>query len=167
MGNEKVELSSTVVVRAAAEPCAAPPLSWEERPGFGRWLVQLGEVVPMLGRLNLDRPLPKAVQEAAELAYKLVRLGAVELERLQRYYAAEEVQTYRPDSLEKFFENLPDVLQHACNWCRRDDARQRKLAATERARAQERAAAVQDVEDAVSSEEAAAEFAAMRKELRP
>ena len=165
--NNKVELSSTVVTGAPAEPCATPPLSWEESGDFGGWLVALGEVVPMLGRLNLDHPLPRKVEEEALRAYRLVPLTAVNLRLLQRYYAAEEVRSYRPESLEFFFRDLPDVLQHATSWCRYDDSRQRKKAATERVRAQERANAVQDVADAVSAEEAEAEFAAMRKELRP
>lgn len=165
--SNKVEHSSTVVTRAAVEPCAAPPLSYEERGDFGNWLVALGEVVPMLGRLNLDHPLPRKVEEVAQHAYRLVPMSAANLRMLQRYYAAEGVQSYRPESLEHFFEHLPDVLQHASNWCRADDRRQRKLAATERARAQERANAVQEVENAISAEDAAEEFAAMRKELRP
>ena len=165
--NDKVELSSTVVTGAPAEPCATPPLSWEEWGDYGSWLVALGSVVPMLGRLNLDHPLPRKVEEEAQRAYRLVPLTAVNLRLLQRYYAAEEVRSYRPESLEFFFRDLPDVLQHATSWCRYDDSRQRKKAATDRLRAQERANAVQDVADAMSDEEAEAEFAAMRKELKP
>lgn len=165
--SNKVEHSSTVVTRAAVEPCAAPPLSYEERGDFGGWLVALGEVIPMLGRLNLDHPLPRKVEEVAAAAFRLVPLDAENLDMLRRYYAAETVKSYRPDSLEFFFQNLPDVLQHAANWCRWDDKQIRKAAATARARAAERANAVQDVPDAVSAEDAAEEFAAMRKELRP
>lgn len=165
--NDKVELSSTVVTGAPAEPCATPPLSWEESGDFGSWLVALGEVVPMLGRLNLDHPLPRKVEEEALRAYRLVPMSAVNLRLLQRYYAAEDVRSYRPESLEFFFRDLPDVLQHATSWCRHDDTRQRKKAAAERVRAKERANAVQNVTDAISAEEAEAEFAAMRKELRP
>lgn len=165
--NDKVELSSTVVTGAPAEPCATPPLSWEECGDYGSWLVALGAVVPMLGRLNLDHPLPRKVEEEAQRAYRLVPMSAEILRLLQRYYAAESVKSYRPESLEFFFRDLPDVLQHATRWCRYDDSRQRKKAATERVRAQERANAVQDVADAISAEDAEAEFEAMRKELRP
>lgn len=164
--SNKGELSSTVVTKAAPEPCAPPPMRWEERSDFGRWLVQLGEVIPMLRRLNLDRPMPRPVQMAAEEAFLLVRLGQEEFNQLRRYYAAEEVRTYRPDSLEHFFRDLPDILQHADNWCRMDDRRQRKDAATARRKAAERGVVV-PVGDVVSDEQAAAEFAKMREELKP
>lgn len=165
--NNKDELSSTVVSRAEVEPCAAPSMRLDERADFGCWLAALGEVIPMLGRLNLDHPLPRKVEEAAQQAFRLVPMSAVNLRVLQRYYAAEAVKSYRPESLEFFFRDLPDVLQHATSWCRYDDSRQRKNAAYKRARAQERANAVQDVEDAVSDEQAAEAFEAMRRELRP
>jgi hypothetical protein len=139
----------------------------DERADFGCWLVALGEVIPMLGRLNLDHPLPRKVEEEAQQAFRLVPMSAVNLRVLQRYYAADSVKGYRPESLEFFFRDLPDVLQHATSWCRYDDSRQRKKAAADRARALERANAVQEVEDAVSAEEAEAEFAAMRRELKP
>lgn len=129
--SNKVELSSTVDVGAAAVPC---PLPQDE---FVGWLMAVGGVVPMLGRLNLERPLPRAVEAAARMACGLVPMTGEVLELLRRYYAAESVPSYRPDSLEKFFENLPDVLQHAQNWCRWDDARRRKAAATARRRAVE------------------------------
>ena len=124
--SNKVELSSTVDVGAQAVPCSLP------QDAFSGWLRAVGGVVPMLGRLNLERPLPRAVEAAARVAAGLVPMTDEVLELLRRYYAADSVQSYRPDSLVHFFENLPDVLQHAANWCRKDDVRRRKAAATER-----------------------------------
>lgn len=166
--SNKVEHSSTVVTRAAVEPCAAPPLSYEERGDFGGWLVALGEVIPMLGRLNLDHPLPRKVEEVAAAAFRLVPLDAENLDMLRRYYAAETVKSYRPDSLEFFFQNLPDVLQHAANWCRWDDKQIRKAAATARRKAAEAALESRVGElPMMSPEEAAQAFEDMKKELRP
>jgi len=124
--SNKVEHGSTVDVGEAAEPSSRPPYD------FADWLQTIGSVVPMLGRLNLDKPLPRAVEASARMAYALVPLNAEVLELLGRYYAAKSVSSYRPDSLEKFFENLPDVLQHAQNWCLKDDRAKRKAAATAR-----------------------------------
>ena len=123
--SNKVELSSTVDVGAQAVPSARPQ-------DFAGWLQAVGSVVPMLGRLNLDRPLPRAVEAAARVAAGLVPMTDEVLELLRRYYAADSVPSYRPDSLVHFFENLPDVLQHAQNWCRKDDRAKRKAAATAR-----------------------------------
>lgn len=128
----KGELSTTVDIGAAAVP--SPPA----RDGFFGWLAQIGVVVPMLRRLNLDRPLPRKVEAAARQAAGLVRLTPEVLEQLQRYYAADSVSSYRPNSLEFFFGDLPDVLQHAANFCRAEDARMRKEAATARRKAMER-----------------------------
>lgn len=129
--SNKVEHGSTVDVGEVAEPSSRPPYD------FADWLQTIGSVVPMLGRLNLDKPLPRAVEASARMAYALVPLNAEVLELLGRYYAADSVPSYRPDSLEKFFENLPDVLQHAQNWCLKDDRAKRKAAATARRKALE------------------------------
>lgn len=129
--SRKGEHSTTVDIEPAAGPCPRPP------DGFGEWLQAIGPVVPMLRRLNLDAPLPRAVEAAARQAAELVRLTPEVLDQLGRYYGAEAVQTYRPDALEHFFGNLPDVLQHAENWCRADDRARRKAEATARRRAQE------------------------------
>ena len=126
----KGELSSTVDMNASACPC--PPPS-----DFGDWLKAVGAAVPMLRRLNLDKPLPRAVEAEARKAAELVPLTEADREMLRRYYAAMEVKTYRPDSLERFFRDLPDVLQHAANWCKADDRAQRKAAATARRKARE------------------------------
>lgn len=128
--SSKGEHGTTVDIEAAAVP-GAPA-----RDGFFDWLAQIGQVVPMLQRLNLDHPLPRVVEDAARRAAGLVRLTPECLELLRRYYAAESVTGWRPDSLERFFTDLPDVLQHAANWCQADDRRRRKAAARERARAQ-------------------------------
>ncbi len=125
---------STVDMGAAVVPGAPAP------DGFFDWLAQIGTVVPMLRRLNLDRPLPRVVEEVARRAAGLVRLTPECLELLRRYYAAPVVTGWRPDSLERFFEDLPDVLQHAANWCRADDRRRRKVEATARRRRAEDAA---------------------------
>lgn len=131
----KGEHGTTVDIGAAAVPGAPAP------DGFFDWLAQVGTAVPMLQRLNLDHPLPRVVEAAARHASGLVRLTPEDLELLRRYYAADSVTGWRPDSLERFFLDLPDVLQHAANWCRADDRRRRKAAATERRRVGEAAAA--------------------------
>lgn len=130
----KGELSTTVDIGAAAVPSPPAP------DGFFDWLAQIGAVVPMLRRLNLDHPLPRKVEAAARQAAALVRLTPEVLEQLQRYYAADSVSSYRPDSLEFFFGDLPDVLQHAVNWCAADDRRRRREEAAARRRAAEDAA---------------------------
>ncbi len=112
--------------QAAAVPSRSPQMNWQERPAFGRWLQQLCEVVPMLRRLNPDAPLPPPVEEGGQRAFRLVPMEPDTLQQIKRYYAAENVQSYRPHSLEFFFRDLPDVLQHAENWCRADDEEQRK-----------------------------------------
>lgn len=127
----KGELSTTVDMEASVCPCTPPA-------GFGEWLRAVGSAVPMLRRLNLDKPLPRAVEAEARKAAELVPMTAETVEMIRRFYAAEEVQGYRPDSLEWFFRDLPDVLQHASNFCRVDDRRRRKEAATARRRAMER-----------------------------
>lgn len=125
---------STVDMGAAVVPGALAP------DVFSDWLAQVGAVVPMLRRLNLDHPLPRVVEDAARRAAGLVRWSPEVLEQLRRFYAAPAVTGWRPDSLERFFEGLPDVLQHAANWCRADDRRRRKVEATARRRAAEDAA---------------------------
>lgn len=137
--SSKGEHGTTVDIGEAAVP-GAP-----SRDGFADWLAQIGLVVPMLQRLNLDHPLPRVVEDAARRAAGLVRLTPEVLELLRRYYAADSVTGWRPDSLERFFLDLPDVLQHASNWCQGDDRRRRKAAATARRRAAEVAAAVEGV----------------------
>ena len=124
-------LSTTVDIEASA--CPSTP-----HAGFGEWLRVLGPAVPMLRRLNLDKPLPRAVEAEARKAAELVPMTAETVEALRRFYAAEVVQGYRPDSLEWFFRDLPDVIQHASNFCRVDDRRRRKEAATARRKAMER-----------------------------
>lgn len=124
-------LSSTVDIEASAGPCAPPH-------EFGEWLKAVGSAVPMLRRLNLDKPLPRAVEAEARKAAELVPMTAEAVEWLRRYYAAEEVRGYRPDGLEWFFRDLHDVLRHAENWCKIDDRVKRKAAATARRKAQER-----------------------------
>lgn len=123
-------LSSTVDMEASAGPCAPPH-------EFGEWLKAVGSAVPMLRRLNLDKPLPRAVEAEARKAAELVPMTAEAVEWLRRYYAAEEVRGYRPDGLEWFFRDLHDVLRHAENWCRVDDRAKRKEAATARRKARE------------------------------
>ena len=145
----KGELSTTVDIGAAAVPSPPAP------DGFFDWLAQIGVVVPMLRRLNLDHPLPRKVEAAARQAAALVRLTPEVLEQLQRYYAADSVSSYRPDSLEFFFGDLPDVLQHAANWCKADDREQRKAAATARRKAKERE---QEASRTPMTEEARKEF---------
>ena len=127
----KGELSTTVDMDASACPCTPPA-------GFGEWLRAVGSAVPMLRRLNLDKPLPRAVEAEARKAAELVPMTAETVEALRRFYAAEVVQGYRPDSLEWFFRDLPDVIQHASIFCRVDDRRRRKEAATARRKAMER-----------------------------
>lgn len=124
-------LSTTVDIEAGACPSAP-------HAGFGEWLRVLGPAVPMLRRLNLDKPLPRVVEAEARKAAELVPMTAETVEMIRRFYEAEEVQGYRPDSLEWFFRDLPDVLQHASNFCRVDDRRRRKEAATARRRVMER-----------------------------
>ena len=124
-------LSSTVDIEASAGPCAPPH-------EFGEWLKAVGSAVPMLRRLNLDKPLPRAVEAEARKAAELVPMTAEAVEWLRRYYAAEEVRGYRPDGLEWFFRDLHDVLRHAENWCKVDDRVKRKEAATARRKARER-----------------------------
>lgn len=161
--NTRDELSSTVVTRAAVEP-GSPPMRLEERAEFGRWLCRLGEVVPMLQRLNLNHPLPRKVEEEAQQAYRLVPLSEATLRLIGRYYAAEAVKSYRPDSLEFFFRDLPDVLQHAANWCRWADKQQLKAEATARRKAAEAAqGVVGEGSPMVSAEEAAEAFREMRR----
>lgn len=156
--NNKVEHSSTVDVGAQAVPSSRP------QDDFSGWLRAVGAVVPMLGRLNLERPLPRAVEAAARMACALVPMRADVLELLRRYYAADSVPSYRPDSLEHFFEHLPDVLQHAQNWCKWDDVRQRKAAAVARRKAAEAEREAKAGADAHEMTEAERE--AFFKELR-
>lgn len=138
------ELSSNVVSGNRAPsapppgvPCSPQPdgLRGEEVAPFGAWLRRLQGVVPLLARLNVDRPLPRAVMEAAVAAWRLVPLPDAELEALRVFYAAESVRGYRPDSLEHFFRDLPDVLQHASRFAAAEARRVRKAQAAERARA--------------------------------
>lgn len=157
--SSKGELSTTVDIGAAAVP--SPPA----RDGFFGWLAQIGAVVPMLRRLNLDHPLPRKVEAAARQAAALVRLTPEVLEQLQRYYAADSVSSYRPDSLEFFFGDLPDVLQHAANFCRAEDARRRKEAATARRKAMEREQC-QNVRTGASGACSEADREAFFKEIR-
>lgn len=152
----KGELSTTVDIGAAAVPSPPAP------DGFFDWLAQIGTVVPMLRRLNLDHPLPRKVEAAARQAAALVRLTPEVLEQLQRYYAADSVSSYRPDSLEFFFGDLPDVLQHAANWCKADDREQRKAAATARRKAKEREQVT--TRPAMTDEQREAFFKAIRDE---
>ncbi len=162
----KGELSTTVYQAAPVVQSPPPPINGPEPATFGRWLQSLSTAIPMLSRLNLNAPLPRAVEAEARQACRLVPLTPSTCLQLQRYYAAAKVQTYRPDSLEHFFRNLPDVLQHAANWCRDDDIRRRKQAATARRLATEQAAPPPRT-DTLSDAEAAAQIAAMRSELRP
>jgi hypothetical protein len=127
----KGELSTTVDMEASACPSAP-------HAGFGEWLRVLGPAVPMLRRLNLDKPLPRVVEAEARKAAELVPMTAETVEMIRRFYEAEEVQGYRPDSLEWFFRDLPDVIQHASNFCRVDDRMRRKEAASARRRVMER-----------------------------
>ena len=127
----KGELSTTVDTSSPDVPCPPAP------EDFAGWLRAVGAVIPMLRRLNLDRPLPRRVEAEARAAAELVPMTPETVELLRRYYAAETVTGWRPDSLERFFEDLPDVLQHAANWCRQDDREQRKAAATARRKAKE------------------------------
>ena len=129
--DRKGELSTTVDTSSPDVPCPPAP------EDFAGWLRAVGAVIPMLRRLNLDRPLPRRVEAEARAAAELVPMTPETVELLRRYYAAETVKGWRPDSLERFFEDLPDVLQHAANWCRQDDREQRKAAATARRKAKE------------------------------
>ena len=141
-------LSTTVDTGSPEVPCPPAP------DGFVSWLQAVGSAVPMLRRLNLDRPLPRRVEAAARDAWLLVPMVPESVELLRRYYAAESVDKgWRPDSLERFFEDLPDVLQHAANWCRQDDRRQRKAAATARRRAQDCAARAAECREAAATTE--------------
>ena len=142
--NRDGELSATVVSGERAPsapppvvPCSPQPdgLRGEEVAPFGAWLRRLQGVVPLLARLNVDRPLPRSVMEAAVAAWRLVPLPDGELEALRLFYAAESVRGYRPDSLEHFFRDLPDVLQHASRFAAAEARRVRKAQAAERARA--------------------------------
>lgn len=155
---------STVDSEAQAKQARAPLVEVDE--GYVAWMGAFCEHLPALRRL---RTLPHDVAVASREAYRACPDAAQYAEQVGRYYAAapDSVKTYRPTALRFMFEALHDIVEHACSWCAVDDSRQRKKAATERARAQERANAVQDVPDAISAEEAEAEFAAMRKELRP
>jgi hypothetical protein len=88
-------------------------------------------------------------------------------ELLAAYFAdgrLAENRFYAPRGQRKYFEDLEDVLAHADRWKRWSGWGRRQKAAAGSSRGQKRATVVND---AVSSEEAAAEFAAMRKELRP
>jgi hypothetical protein len=128
--NKKGVLSNTVDMSASACPNT-------HTSEFGDWLKAAGTAVPMLQRLNLDKPLPRAVEAEARKAAALVPMTPETVEQLRRYYAAEEVRSYRPNCLEWFFRDLPDVLTHAANWCKADDRAQRKAAATARRKARE------------------------------
>lgn len=169
-GKDKVKnknkgcVCSTVDSEAQAKQARAPLVEVDE--GYVAWMGAFCEHLPALRRL---RTLPHDVAVASREAYRACPEAAQYAEMVGRYYAAapDSVKTYRPTALRFMFEALHDIVEHACSWCAVDDRRQRKLAATERARAQERANAVQDVENAISAEDAAEEFAAMRKELRP
>lgn len=164
----KGELSTTVYQAAPVVQSPPPPINGREPAGFGRWLQSLAPAIPMLKRLNLDAPLPRPVETEARQACRLVPLDPGTCLQLQRYYAAAKVPTYRPDSLEHFFRDLPDVLQHAANWCRDDDIRRRKQAATARRLAAEHTPPPPpDHHHTLSDAEAAAQIAAMRSELRP
>ncbi|MGN0869476.1 MAG: hypothetical protein ACI4O9_08155 [Akkermansia sp.] len=127
---------------------------------FGAWLRRLQGAVPMLARLNVDRPLPRAVMDAAVAAWRLVPLSDAELEALRLFYAAEDVRAYRPDSLEHFFRDLPDVLQHSARFAAAEARRLRKAAAALRAR---RAAQAADKQPMRSEADVDQQMAAWRE----
>ncbi len=163
ISNNNVVGSSTGVIGAPAEPAPTPDVNDE---GFRYWLAALCSAHPSASKSLYLAP---DVLKAAKAAFVRCPGAAAQAEMLTAYFRdgrLAEHRFYAPRGQRKYFEDLEDVLAHAERW-RKWSGWKRKKAATERARAQERANAVQDVPDAVSAEEAEAEFAAMRKELRP
>ncbi len=158
---EGAGIATAVMGENAPVPAPTPDVNDEV---FRGWLAALCQAHPSASK---SLYLANDVLRAAKEAFVRCPAAAEQAELLAAYFADARLadnRFYAPRGQRKYFEDLEDVLAHADRWRRWSGWGRRKRAAVGDAGGQKRAVVVPDV-PVVSDAEAAAEFAAMRKEL--